>query len=44
MGRLLKTVLVLAVIGLAALTVYAYFGDYAPEPRQVVQPVTLDAD
>ena len=44
MGRLLKAVGVLAVLALAALTGFAYFGDYAPDPREVVVPVTLDAD
>jgi len=44
MGRLVKAGLLLAVLAVAALTVFAYFGDYAPEPREVVVPVTLDAD
>jgi hypothetical protein len=43
MGRLLKAVLVLGLLGFAALTAYAYLGDYAPEPRQIVAPVVLDA-
>lgn len=44
MGRLIKLLLLLVVIGLAALTGYAYLGDFAPEPQTVTQPVTLDAD
>ena len=43
MGRLIKALVVLAALGFVALTAYAYLGDYAPEPRQVVAPVTLDA-
>lgn len=44
MGRLIKALLWLAVLGFAALTVYAYIGDYAPETREITEPVTLDAD
>ena len=43
MGRLLKAVLVLGLLGVVALTAYAFLGDYAPEPREIVAPVTLDA-
>jgi predicted small integral membrane protein len=41
MGRVVKAVLVLAVLGFAALTVYAYLGDFAPEQRPVTRPVVL---
>lgn len=43
MRRLFKALLVLAVIGLAALALYAYIGDYAPVQREIVRPVVLDA-
>lgn len=41
--RLFKLVLVLAVLGFAALTGFAYFGDMTPDSTTVVEPVTLDA-
>ncbi len=44
MGRLLRALLGLAVIGFAALAGYAYLGDYGPDTREITQPVTLDAD
>lgn len=44
MGRLFKAILVLAVIGFAALTGYAYLGDYAPEIQEISRPVTLDVE
>lgn len=43
MRRLFKALLVLAAIVFAALSVYAYLGDYAPAPREIVEPVILDA-
>lgn len=48
MGRLLKYLIYLAILGFAALVAYTYaapfFGvDFAPEPREIRQPVTLDA-
>ena len=49
MGRLLKLLLVLAVLGFAALTVYAYVGpyfgvDFSAPQGEGRKPVTLDAD
>lgn len=44
MGRLLKALLVLALIGFAALAGYAYLGDYGPDTREITRPVTLDAN
>lgn len=43
-GRLLKAVVVLAVIGVIALAGYAYLGDLTPDSRTVSQPVVLDVD
>lgn len=42
MGRILKLVLVLVVLGIVALAGYAYLGDLAPEQTPVDEPVTLD--
>ena len=43
MGRLLKAIVVLALLGLAGLTVYAFLGDLSPDQSQITVPVTLDA-
>lgn len=42
MWRLFKLVLVLAVVGAAALAGYAYLGDMSPEQREMRVPVPLD--
>ncbi|MGL4320864.1 MAG: hypothetical protein ACRCS3_08380 [Paracoccaceae bacterium] len=42
--RLIKLVLVLAVLGFIGLSGYAYLGDLSPTQSNVTQPVTLDAD
>ncbi len=44
MGRIIKLVLVLAVLGFAGLTGYAYLADLAPAQTEVKLPVTLNAD
>lgn len=44
MGRLIKLVLVLAVLGFAGLTGYAYLADMTPAQEEIRQPVTLNAD
>ena len=44
MGRLIKAVLVLAIVGFAALSGYAYLADLAPESAEVKVPVTLNVD
>ncbi|MEZ5797105.1 MAG: hypothetical protein R3D63_06255 [Paracoccaceae bacterium] len=44
MGRLIKVVLVLVVLGFVALTGYAYLGDLAPAQVEVRKPVVLDAE
>ncbi|NEX44928.1 hypothetical protein [Pseudotabrizicola algicola] len=43
-GRLLKVVIVLGIVGFAALTGYAYLADLSPNQSQVTVPVTLNAD
>lgn len=44
MGRILKAVLALAVLGFIGLGAYAYLGDMTPPQTQVTQPVMLNAD
>ncbi len=44
MGRLIKAVLVLVVLGFAGLVGYAYLADLAPDSAEVKVPVTLNAD
>lgn len=41
MIRIIKLLLLVAVVGLAALTGYAFLGDLAPERQPVEVPVTL---
>jgi hypothetical protein len=44
MGRLVKTMLVLVVLGLIGLSGYAYLGDLSPTQSTITQPVSLDAN
>jgi hypothetical protein len=44
MGRILKALLFLIFLGFLGLTGFAYFGNLTPEQKEVVQPVTLDAN
>jgi len=44
MGRLLKVVVFLLILGFASLVGYAYIGDLSPDVIEVNQPVTLDAE
>ena len=44
MGRLFKALIVLAIIGLAGLTAFAYLGDLSPSQTEVTKPVVLNAD
>ncbi|MDO8884100.1 MAG: hypothetical protein U0934_01610 [Pseudotabrizicola sp.] len=43
-GRILKTVFVLGILGFVALTGYAYLADLSPNQTEVTVPVTLNAD
>ncbi|MFE3836985.1 hypothetical protein [Pseudogemmobacter sonorensis] len=43
MRTLIKLVFVLAVLGLAGLSGYAYLADLSPTQTQVTKPVVLDA-
>jgi hypothetical protein len=42
MGRIIKAVLVLAVLGFIGLTGYAYLADLTPAQARVTKPVVLD--
>ncbi|WP_269814339.1 hypothetical protein [Pseudogemmobacter bohemicus] len=44
MGRIIKALLVLAILGFAALTAYAYLVDLTPPAGEVTKPVVLDAN
>ncbi len=44
MGRLLKALVFLVLLGFIALTGYAYLGDLSPVVTEVSQPVTLDVE
>ncbi|WP_277818365.1 hypothetical protein [Paragemmobacter straminiformis] len=44
MGRIIKALLVLALLALVALTGYAYVADLSPATGEVKVPVTLNAD
>lgn len=44
MGRIIKALFVLAILGFIALTGYAYLVDLAPEQNEVTKPVVLDAN
>lgn len=44
MGRIIKALLVLALLALIGLTGFAYLGDLSPDQGEVKVPVTLNAD
>jgi len=44
MRRIILGLVVIALLGFAALTGYAYLADLAPDPAPVRLPVTLDAN
>ncbi len=44
MGRIIKAILTLAVLGFIGLVGYAYLGDMTPPQTSVTQPVTLNVD
>ncbi|MFN3846835.1 MAG: hypothetical protein ACK4RZ_13585 [Paracoccaceae bacterium] len=44
MGRILKAVVVLGVLGFVGLTGYAYLADLSPNQTEITVPVILNAD
>ena len=44
MGRLLKVIIFLLILGFGGLVGYAYIGDLSPDVIEVNQPVTLDVE
>lgn len=44
MGRIIKALIFLLILGLIGLTGYAYLADFAPPQSEVRKPVVLDAD
>lgn len=44
MGRLIKLVFLLLVLGFIGLTGFAYFGDFAPEGQEMKIPLVLHAE
>ncbi len=44
MGKIIKALLFLALLGLLGLTGYAYVADLSPSKGEVKVPVTLNAD
>jgi uncharacterized membrane protein YdjX (TVP38/TMEM64 family) len=42
MMRAAKLIVVLVLMGLVALTIYAYLADLAPTPQEIREPVTLN--
>lgn len=44
MKLIVKLLFVVALLGLAGLSGYAYLADLAPEQETITQPVILDAD
>ena len=44
MGRIIKALFLLAILGFIALAGYAYLADLSPSQSEVKVPVTLNAD
>jgi hypothetical protein len=44
MGRIIKALVVLVILGFIGLTGYAYLGDLSPRQGEVKKPVVLNAD
>lgn len=44
MGRIIKALLLLVILGFIGLTAYAYLGDLDPVQSEVKKPVVLNAD
>jgi len=44
MGRIIKALVVLVILGFIGLTIFAYLGDLTPDQGEVTKPVVLNAD
>lgn len=44
MGRIIKSLIFLMLVGFFGISIYAYLGDLAPEQTEVTKPVVLNAD
>lgn len=44
MGRIIKALIFLILVGVIGISIYAYVGDLAPEQTEVTVPVVLNAD
>ena len=44
MGRIIKALLLLVILGFLGLTAYAYLGDLTPVQGEIKKPVVLNAD
>lgn len=44
MGRIIKALIFLILLGIIAISIYAYVGDLSPEQTEVTKPVVLNAD
>lgn len=44
MGRLIKVIFLLLVLGFIGLTGFAYLGDFAPKGQEIKIPVVLHAE
>ncbi|WP_281275728.1 hypothetical protein [Tabrizicola piscis] len=44
MGRIIKALVLLVILGFIGLSGYAYLGDLTPEQGEVTKPVVLNAD
>lgn len=44
MGRIIKALLLLVILGFVGLTAYAYLGDLRPVQSEVKKPVVLNAE
>lgn len=44
MGRIIKALIFLMLVGFIGISIYAYVGDISPEQTDVIKPVVLNAD
>lgn len=44
MGRIIKALILMIVLGFVGISIYAYVGDLTPVQSEVTKPVVLNAD